>query len=166
MLRDQYRCPHFRILIIGRANAGKTTILEKVCGVEKGTKPVIIHAKDGKLNESLMHPPSDILLLLDSRLKPCGTHLIPSIEASQWCTTLVCSLIGIKCQRGDHDIEHGITYKGSNFIFHDSQGFESGAKEEIEIVWDFIEKQSAATKLKDQLHVIWYHLAFVLHLNN
>ena len=54
MLRDQYRCPHFRILVIGRANAGKTTILEKVCGVEKGTKPVIIHDKWGKLNESLI----------------------------------------------------------------------------------------------------------------
>ena len=62
-----------------------------------------------------------------------------------------------KYQRGEHDIEHEITYEGSNFIFHDSQGFESGAKEEIELVWDFIEKQSAATKLKDQLHAIWYH---------
>jgi hypothetical protein len=68
-----------------------------------------------------------------------------------------CSLIGLKCQRGEHDIEHEITYEGSNFIFHDSQGFECGAKEEIEIVWDFIEKQSVATKLKDQLHAIWYH---------
>ena len=59
-------------------------------------------------------------------------------------------------QRGIHDIEHEITYKGCNFIFHDSQGFESGAKEEIEVVWDFIEKKSAANKLKDQLHAIWY----------
>ena len=56
MLRDQYRCPHFRILVIGRANAGKTTILEKVCGAEKGTKPIIIiRDKGGKLNESPMH---------------------------------------------------------------------------------------------------------------
>ena len=47
MLREHYLCPHFRILIIGRANAGKTTILEKVCGVAKGTKP-IIYDKDGK----------------------------------------------------------------------------------------------------------------------
>ena len=55
-----------------------------------------------------------------------------------------------------HDIEDQITYEGSNFIFHDSQGFESGAKEEIEVVWDFIEKRSAATKLEVQLHAIWY----------
>ena len=47
MLREHYLCPHFRILVIGRANAGKTTILEKVCGVEKGTKS-IIYGKDGK----------------------------------------------------------------------------------------------------------------------
>ena len=46
---NQYRCPHFRVLVIGRANAGKTTIVEKVCGVEKRTKPIITH---GKLDES------------------------------------------------------------------------------------------------------------------
>ena len=84
---------------------------------------------------------------------------MPSIEVSQWCTLVYSEsvLIVIGCQRGEHDIEHEITYEGSNFIFHDSQGFESGAKEEIEIVWDFIEKKSAAAKLKDQLHAIWYH---------
>jgi hypothetical protein len=48
-LREQYRCTCFRILVIGRANAGKTTILEKVCGVGKGTVPIIIHDKEGKL---------------------------------------------------------------------------------------------------------------------
>jgi GTPase SAR1 family protein len=48
MLRKHYLCPHFRILVIGRANAGKTTILEKVCGVAKGTKP-IIYDKGGEL---------------------------------------------------------------------------------------------------------------------
>ena len=55
MLREQYRCPHFRILVIGRANAGKTTILEKVCGVAKGTQPIIIHDKWGKLDESSIY---------------------------------------------------------------------------------------------------------------
>ncbi len=47
MLKECYLCPHFRILVIGRANAGKTTILEKVCGVAKGTKSIIID-KDGE----------------------------------------------------------------------------------------------------------------------
>ncbi|KAF8343401.1 hypothetical protein F5887DRAFT_887002, partial [Amanita rubescens] len=95
-------CPHFRVLIMGRANAGKTTILEKVCGVESGTEPIIYD------------------------------------------------------QNGIHDIEHQITYPGSNFIFHDSQGFESGASEELENVWRFIDKRLSATRVKDQLHAIWY----------
>ena len=48
MLRKHYLCPHFRILVMGRANAGKTTILEKVCGVARATK-TIIYDKDGEL---------------------------------------------------------------------------------------------------------------------
>jgi len=118
-LRERYECQHFRILVIGRANAGKTTILEKTCGVEKGSKPIIF-GKDGK------------------KLQQSATHLMPSIE------------------RGLHDIEHQITYKGSNFIFHDSQGFESGATEELKTAWEFIDRRSMETDLKDQLHAIWY----------
>ncbi|KAF8344795.1 hypothetical protein F5887DRAFT_885852 [Amanita rubescens] len=106
LLREQYLCPYFRILVIGRAIAGKTTILEKVCGVAKGTKP-IIYDKDGK----------------SKRL---------------------------------HNIEHQITYPGSNFIFHDSQGFEPGSTEELEIAWKFIERKYAETELKNQLHVVLY----------
>jgi GTPase SAR1 family protein len=40
-------CPQFRILIIGKANAGKTTILRKVCNVKLDVKPIIYDA-DGK----------------------------------------------------------------------------------------------------------------------
>ena len=38
-------CPQFRILIIGKANAGKTTILRKVCNVKPDTKPIVYDAK-------------------------------------------------------------------------------------------------------------------------
>ena len=34
-------CDRFRVLIIGRRNAGKTTILEKMTGSEVGAKPEI-----------------------------------------------------------------------------------------------------------------------------
>jgi hypothetical protein len=61
-------------------------------------------------------------------------------------------------QRGIHDIENQITYPGNNFIFHDSQGFESGGNKELIDVWNFIEKRSAMTALRDQLHAIWYAL--------
>ncbi|KAF8344420.1 hypothetical protein F5887DRAFT_886265 [Amanita rubescens] len=108
MLKEHYLCPHFCILVIGRANAGKTTILEKVCGVATGTKPSIYN-KYGKSDS-----------------------------------------------RGLHDIEHQITYPGSNFVFHDSKGFESGSTGELEMAWKFIEKKSAEAELKNQLHAIWY----------
>jgi GTPase SAR1 family protein len=67
LLREQYRCPHFRILVIGRANAGKTTILEKVCGVAKGTQPIIIHDKMGKLDESPLQCPFSYSVLSRQR---------------------------------------------------------------------------------------------------
>jgi GTPase SAR1 family protein len=38
----------FRVLIIGRRNAGKTTILEKMTGSEEGAKPEI-RDKEGRL---------------------------------------------------------------------------------------------------------------------
>ncbi|KAF8348552.1 hypothetical protein F5887DRAFT_1129560 [Amanita rubescens] len=116
LLKERYKCSQFRILVIGRANAGKTTILEKVCGVAHGTKPII----------------------LDHNGEPLQASFTPTIE------------------RGLHEIEHQITYDGSNFIFHDSQGFESGGREEIEIVWKFIEMCSAERELRNQLHTIWY----------
>ena len=52
-LREHYRCPNFCILVIGRANAGKTTILEKVCAVAKGTKPIIVYDKNGKFESPI-----------------------------------------------------------------------------------------------------------------
>jgi GTPase SAR1 family protein len=59
MLKERYKCHHFRILVIGRANAGKTTILKKVCGVENGTEPIIYDKNgvklQGKLNIHHMH---------------------------------------------------------------------------------------------------------------
>ena len=67
---------------------------------------------------------------------------------------------------GMRDIEHQITYPGSNYIFHNSMGFEAGATEEMEIVWKFIEKRAATTELRDQLHAIWYFCWFFTLLIN
>ncbi|KAF8502140.1 hypothetical protein F5888DRAFT_1669530, partial [Russula emetica] len=41
-------CKRFRVLIMGRRNAGKTTILEKMTGSEEGAKPEI-RDKEGRL---------------------------------------------------------------------------------------------------------------------
>ena len=40
--------PQFRILIIGKANAGKTTILRKVCNAKPDAKP-IVYDLEGKV---------------------------------------------------------------------------------------------------------------------
>ena len=67
----------------GKSQFWQDNHLEKVCGVEKGTKP-IIYDKEGKLSESLANALSYIyiLFLLGRKLEPCETHLIPSVEAS------------------------------------------------------------------------------------
>jgi len=40
-------CSQFRVLIIGKANAGKTTILRKVCNAKPDAKP-IVYDPEGK----------------------------------------------------------------------------------------------------------------------
>jgi len=42
-------CPQFRVLIIGKANAGKTTILRKVCNAKPDSKPVIYDPEGKKV---------------------------------------------------------------------------------------------------------------------
>ena len=42
-------CPQFRILIIGKANAGKTTILRKVCNAKPDAKPIVYDAEGKKV---------------------------------------------------------------------------------------------------------------------
>ena len=89
MLKNRYHCPHFRILVIGRANAGKTTILEKVCGVAQGTKPIIIKHEPEHKPETKLKPRFKLsvpIKKLFSRkpLPPTAstTHLTPSMEVS------------------------------------------------------------------------------------
>ena len=147
MLKKRYQCPYFRVLVIGRANAGKTTILEKVCCVDKGTNPIIFDKNGVKLEANIKPKPESkwkhgfkSLLSKNPFNKPV-TDLMPSLEVSGIVKhTVLQSLISNQCQRGMHDIEHQITYPGSNFIFHDSQGFEVGATEEMNIVMKFIEE--------------------------
>ena len=91
MLKDRYSCPHFRILVIGRANAGKTTILEKVCAVAQGTKPVIYDQNGIKLQFEPVSQPKKLFAKFKHLLgrkaplvsaTPAYTHLTPSIEVS------------------------------------------------------------------------------------
>jgi hypothetical protein len=60
-------------------------------------------------------------------------------------------------QRGMHDINNELVFRSNpGFIFHDSCGFESGGKAELDTVNMFIAQRSKERRLRDQLHVIWY----------
>ena len=43
-------CPQFRILIIGKANAGKTTILRKVCNAKPDAKLIVYDAEGNEIS--------------------------------------------------------------------------------------------------------------------
>ena len=43
------QCPQFRILVVGKANAGKTTILRNVCNAKPDAKPIIYDAEGEKV---------------------------------------------------------------------------------------------------------------------
>ncbi|KAJ7487979.1 hypothetical protein FB451DRAFT_1025474 [Mycena latifolia] len=115
------RCPRFQILVIGRRNAGKTTILKKMCGSD-GSDLEIINVNWGKVASSTTMP-----------------------------------------QRGMSDIENEITFKSNPlFVFHDSRGIEAGAEHEqnsplsTKYLWNFLEKRSKETRIRDQVHAIWF----------
>ena len=59
-------------------------------------------------------------------------------------------------QRGKHDIHRSFAFSSNpGFIFHDSPGFETGDKKQLEDVLSFLEKKAKSTDVDDQLHAIW-----------
>ncbi|KIM19794.1 hypothetical protein M408DRAFT_334266 [Serendipita vermifera MAFF 305830] len=50
--RTKQKCGKFRILIIGRANAGKTTILKRVCDTTE--EPEVYNKRGGKIDRSIL----------------------------------------------------------------------------------------------------------------
>ncbi|KAF7345921.1 GTP-binding protein [Mycena venus] len=125
------KCKYFRVLVIGRANAGKTTLLKKVC-------------------KSIANPeifsPGDPFY--------CCRGISRGSEFSIPQSFLL-SII----QRGLHNIENQLIFKSNpQFIFHDSRGFESGSVYETDKVKTFITKRAESTSLSEQLHAIWYCL--------
>jgi len=59
-------------------------------------------------------------------------------------------------QRGVHTITDEITFPSSpGFVFHDSEGFESGSKLETDTVSKFVKERTSTGDFKEQLHAIW-----------
>jgi hypothetical protein len=60
------------------------------------------------------------------------------------------------------EIENEVTFRSNPlFVFHDSRGIEAGADAEensplrADYLWNFLEKRSKASKIRDQVHVVW-----------
>ncbi|PPQ81509.1 hypothetical protein CVT26_010896 [Gymnopilus dilepis] len=129
-LRAKYT--HFRILVIGRANAGKTTVLKRVCNTDE--EPCI-YDEDGK--NLVRH------------------HLSGMSQSAN--LTFAAGSDGGALQRGIHDVHRPFSFKSNpEFIFHDSPGFEKGGAGELEKVRAFIADRAKARDVMDQIHAIWF----------
>ncbi|KDQ09776.1 hypothetical protein BOTBODRAFT_36768 [Botryobasidium botryosum FD-172 SS1] len=127
------RPKRFRVLVIGRANAGKTTILRAVCGTHE--EPEVYDRKGRKIGSvrATFHSIRD---------KVAGTSR---------------AILSPSATRGEHKIEYSMVFpSNAGYIFHDSRGFESGATDELELVRDFIQARATSNNLDEQLHAIWY----------
>lgn len=59
-------------------------------------------------------------------------------------------------QKGVHNIETEIAVKGNNkLVAHDSEGFEAGRSDEVDVVKDFIERRSKMRNINNKLHIVW-----------
>ncbi|KAG5649122.1 hypothetical protein H0H81_006152, partial [Sphagnurus paluster] len=125
------RAGRFRILVIGQANAGKTTILQKVCNTTD--QPEIFDREGNKVWISYF-------------------AVISSLTADHQLDPAVVNPTG---GRGIHDINNELVFQSSpGFVFHDSRGFEAGAVDELDLVKGFIESRLKEKGLDQQLHVI------------
>jgi hypothetical protein len=148
--KHREECGRFRILIIGRANAGKTTILQKVCNTTE--KPVIYNSKGKKVSIT-----GEVgLRLMTVRLR--SDQVIASAALGRGTLSQLVSDVDLKLdQRGLHDITNEMVFESNpGFIFHDSRGFEAGGVAEFENVKAFIAKRAQSEELRDQVHAIWY----------
>ena len=141
-LRARYT--HFRILVIGRANAGKTTLLQRVCNT---TEDPCIY--DDNKNLVSVHRPIDDFCFWHFQL--AWTYL-----SGTSFTMNIYHCVDSTYQRGIHDINRPFAFKSNpGFIFHDSPGFETGDKKQLQEVTSFLKKKAKSKEVKDQLHAIW-----------
>jgi len=145
-LRAKYT--HFRILVIGRANAGKTTLLKRVCNTTED--PCIYDEENHNLVSYLLR--GLLCFYRPSTTSSNRLHRYRSLPSSFLSgQSLIPTLY-----RGIHDIGRPFSFKSNpRFIFHDSPGFEAGGEKELQDVQSFLEEKAKAKEVHDQLHAIW-----------
>lgn len=59
--------------------------------------------------------------------------------------------------RGSHNIEKEIEFeRNSKIIAHDSEGFEAGKQNEVDVVRKFIDRRPQERDINRRLHLVWY----------
>jgi GTPase SAR1 family protein len=144
----------FRVLVLGRANAGKTSILQRICDT---TESPTIYRRPGEYGQK-------------KEVRHGGPHLYASLVSlrtslnlnRRWMLVIivllfVCSLT--LSQRGEHTIDDELVFSNhTGYVFHDSRGIECGSIEELETLRKFIRRKCGGKKLQDKLHAIWFAL--------
>ena len=60
-------------------------------------------------------------------------------------------------QRGIHNIEDELIFRSnSHFVFHDSQGFETGSVNEVNLMRAFVTDRATTMRLENRIHAIWW----------
>jgi hypothetical protein len=159
----------FRILVIGRANSGMTSILERVCDTTESPEIHSPSPKRGRPTRPILGrretapAPTAVRFLvlvatLQFNLKSSQVQLEPSMEVRQ-AYTCRCSLIVMTrfMQRPQRNIEDELIFPSHNgYIYHLGPGLESGSDHELNIVRDFVSRRSRERRLKDRVHAIWF----------
>ncbi|KAI9433708.1 hypothetical protein H4582DRAFT_2060681 [Lactarius indigo] len=133
---QKYR--YFRILVIGRANAGKTTLLKRVCNTTE--EPCIYDEKSNSLVSFLLsHSRSSLI--------------------TQWKF----SWNRLRSAASTTSIAHSPFASNPQFIFHDSPGFETGDERQLKKVQSFIEERARATEVDDQAsrHLVLLYTEYI-----
>src|ERR1700761_9554935 len=78
------QCPRFRVLIMGKANAGKTTILQKMC---QTTEAPIVRDSSGKL-VSVFHSLNSLFGCETEEIRFLPSRWMCQIE--RWVERIIC----------------------------------------------------------------------------
>jgi hypothetical protein len=145
------RIGRFRVLVIGRANSGKTTLLQRVCNTVD--QPEVFDGKGNKVCDVISIGLEGCLsywIITDWRWNREGI-VGGDLKTMAYCHVLKCR------QRGYHNIENELVFRSNpGFVFHDSCGFETGSVEELEAMKKFVTNRATTMRLEDRIHAIWW----------
>jgi hypothetical protein len=147
-VRRKFR--RFRILVVGRANSGKTTLLQKVCNTTE--KPEIFDGKGKKVNPPFMQHQNHLLIDHDQ----ISADVVNSSVNVRTHPVTIGTFLTNSNQCGDHDISNELVFLSNpRFVFHDSCGFEAGGENEFKKMKEFVSERASTRKLNERIHAIW-----------